>query len=74
MNTQAVQTWADVRFNHKNKRFEVVIGELDSEQRYTTELVFKSFEAAEHCAAEIRTFCPLCFEYPTNEDGSISFY
>jgi len=74
MSTLVIQTWADVRFNHKEKRFEVVVGELDNRQGYATELVFKSFEAAEQCASEIRTFCPLCFDYPCNEDGSISFY
>lgn len=74
MSTLVIQSWADVRFNHKQKCFEVIVGELDNRQGYTTELTFKTFEAAEHCASEIRTFCPLCFEYPTNEDGSISFY
>ena len=73
MNTEN-QIWTDVRFNHKKKRFEVVLGELDNRQGYASELVFKSFEAAEHCASELRTFCPLCFEYPSNADGSISFY
>ena len=35
--------------------------------------LLSTLQAAEKYCDSIRTYCPLCYEYPTNEQGEIEF-
>jgi hypothetical protein len=75
MNIETIkgQRWVDIRYTQDKKYIYLVINGVHM-NHLALLLPANKMEELRKEAESLRTFSPLCFEYPTKEDGSIDFF